>query len=46
MPAEFDALVAKLKRDPDVGNPFALARHILGTDKEIRRKRKRRKGNK
>lgn len=36
MPAELEALVTKLKaKRKGVRNPFALARYILGSDKQI-----------
>lgn len=40
MPKEFDKLNKKLKGKKGVDNPFALARHILGSDKEIEAKRR------
>lgn len=46
MPAELEACVAKKKRLKGVDNPFALCRHILGSDADIYRRRKKRKKSK
>ena len=49
MPAEFEALAKKIKKKGGADNPFAVARSILGSDKEIiarRGKKKKGKGKK
>ena len=45
MPKEYDACVEKVKAKGKAKNPFAICRATMGSDKEIkaRRKRKRKK---
>lgn len=48
MPAEYDSCVEKVKGKKGVKNPFAICRASMGSDAEIkaRRKRKTKKGTK
>ena len=46
MPREFDSCVKAVKASGGVKNPFAVCRANLGTDKQIKARRKRRKKRK